>query len=405
MINIRLILLLAIILRIFLAFSTFHPDIQAFNLAGKIVGTGNILNLYDYLPNLSNNDPIKNLAVLNYPPAVYLFNGIFNFLFNVFGLPINQFLLDLASNYGNILFNVHLLLLKLPYLIFDLLCGFILFKLFSEKRKANLAFTLWLFNPLNLYSTYMMGQFDIIPTFFTVLSIYYANKFKLSLAALSLGIGIAFKLYPIFLLIPLVILGRNISEKIKLLILSLIPYSLIILPYLPSHNFRSIALFASQSSKSLYAAIPVSGGESIILFPTLLILFYLIIFVYKSRDSLWKYYLIILLLFFIFTHYHPQWLIWITPFLIIDLVSYNFKNIWAVILIFGSFLGSLFFFDSSLTINMFAPIYPLLYKLADIWTLLHLRVDYNFARSILQTVFVGSALFLIYEYTKKTDNS
>ena len=286
--NIWLILSLAIVVRIFLAASTFHPDIQAFNLAGKIIGEGNILNLYDYLPSLPNNDLLKNLAVFNYPPAIYLFNGFFNFIFNIVGLPINQFLLDSPANYGNILFNIHLLILKIPYLIFDLLTGFILYKMFNGKRLSNLALTIWLFNPINLYSTYMMGQFDIIPTFFTILSVYFAFKNKLNWAALSLGFGIAFKLYPIFLLIPLLILGKNYLEKFKVCLLALIPYILTILPYLPSHNFRSVALFASQSSKSLYASIPVSGGESILLFPTFLLIFYLIILTKKTKE-VWKY--------------------------------------------------------------------------------------------------------------------
>lgn len=402
--NIWLILILAILLRFFLAFSTFHPDIQAFNLAGKIVGEGNILNLYDYLPSLESDNPIKNLAVFNYPPPIYLFSGIFNFVFKTIGLPVNQYLLDSPANYGDILFNIHLLFLKLPYLIFDLLTGFVLYKLFNQKEKSRLAFILWLFNPLNLYSTYLMGQFDVIPTFFTILSIYFIAKNKLNLAAIALGFGIAFKLYPIFLLIPLVILGKNSLDKVKVFLLAVSPYILVTLPYLHSHNFRSIALFASQSSKSLFASIPVSGGESILLFPAFLILFYLMIFYHRNKDN-WKNFLIPLLLFFVFTHYHPQWLIWITPFLIMNLVYSNFKNTWTMLLLLISFVGSLLFFDSSLTVNMFAPIIPGLYKLADFWTLLHINIDYNFARSILQTIFVGSALFLIYEYTKETSHS
>ena len=401
--NLWFILIVAILIRLFLALSTFHPDIQSFNLSGKIVASGNILNLYDFLPSLPDGDPVKNLAVFNYPPSIYIFNGIFNFIFNIFGLPINQFLLDSPSNYGNILFNLHILLLKLPYLLFDLAIVFVLLRLFENRKNGKLATILWLFNPINLYATYMMGQFDVIPTFFTVISIYFVSKNKLNLAALFLGGGIAFKLYPIFLLIPLIVLGKNSWERIKLIILTIVPYILTILPYLPSHDFRSTALFASQSSKSLYAAIPVSGGESILLFPVFLIFFYLLIFINKNI-TIWKNYLISLLLFFIFTHYHPQWLIWLTPFLIMDLVLNNFKHIVAVGIIFTSFIGSLFFFDSSLTVNMFAPIAPNLYKLADIWTLMHVNMDYNLTRSILQTIFISSALFLMYEYTKKTDH-
>ena len=392
------ILILAITLRLFLAFSTFHPDIQTFNLAGKVVSSGNILNLYDFLPSLSDDNPIKNTAVFNYPPAIYFFHGVFNFLFNLLGLPVNQFLQDFPSNYGNMLFNLHLLLLKIPYLIFDLLTGFILFKLFSDKKKQELALILWLFNPINLYASYMMGQFDIIPTFFALLSIYFVAKNKLNLAAISLGVGIAFKLYPLFLVVPLIILGRNFQERIKLIILSLVPYFATMLPYLPSHNFRSVALFTNQSSKSLYAQISVSGGESIIIFPALLIVFYLIIFTSREKFITWKIYSIPLFLFFIFTHFHPQWLIWLTPFFILEVVSNRYKNTLAISLIFISFLGSLFFFDPSLTIGLFAPIFPSLHSTMSIWEIMNIKIDYNYSRSLLQTIFAGSLTYLIYQY-------
>lgn len=359
--KILIILVVGILLRLFLAFSTTHSDLQAFYLGGKILTEGKIINLYDYS---------SEQAVFNYPPLIYWFFGLFNFL----------------SNWG-------IWLLKLPYLIFDLFLGLLLFRLVEEKK--TLVFGLWMFNPVNLYATYMMGQFDIIPTFFTVLSFYFIAKDKLNFAALSLGFGIAFKLYPVFLIIPLLFLAKNFSAKIKLLLLAALPYVFFVLPYLSSASFRANALFASQASKSLYASIPVSGGESILLFPASLILFYLF-FWNKNLDRLnfWKIYLISLLLFFIFTHYHPQWLIWLTPFLILDLSFNKFKNLLPILIIGLAWFSSLFFFDPSLTLGMFSPQAP------DLWTLLGLNLDYNFSRSIIQTIFAGSSFYLIYKWLK-----
>lgn len=370
--KIWLILILGLAIRLFLSFATFHPDIQALSDSGQFVANGHILNLYDYS---------SDALVLNYPPLVYWFFGLFNFLFN-----------------GN------LSLLKLSYLFFDIFLGLLLYKVVDPK-KAVLAFSLWMFNPISPYATYMIGQFDIIPTFFTILSFYFIAKNKLSWAALVLGGGIAFKLYPIFLIIPLIILAKSFWTKAKLVIIAALPYFVSILPYLSSSSFRSNALFASQSSKSLYATLSVSGGEAIILFPVFLMLFYLLIWQKKLNELFfWKIYLIPLLLFFIFTHYHPQWLIWIAPFLILDLVFKGFKNILPILLIFGSWVGSLFFFDSSLTVGLFAPLFPVLKNTADIWTLLNLKLDYNFSRSILQTVFASSAAYLIYQYFPRKEN-
>lgn len=363
------ILIAGVILRIVLSSVTFHPDMLAFKLGGEVVAFGKTLTLYDY----SN----KDVAILNYPPPVYWVHGIVKILAGKF--------LGMG------------LLVKISYLVFDLLIGFLLFKLFTQRREAMLAFGLWMFNPVSLYATYMMGQFDIIPTFFTVLSIYLVAKGKLKLAALTLGGGIAFKLYPIILVIPLLILGKTFFDKFKLGILTILPYILSVMPYISSESFRSTALVANQADKSLYASIPVSGGEAILLFPVFLILFYLFIWRQKIENlSFWKLYLIPLLLFFIFTHYHPQWLIWITPFLILDLVFNRFKNLLPILIIFLSWFFSLFFFDPSLTLGMFAPIWPILRNTPDIWTLLNLNMDYNLSRSILQTIFASFAMYLIY---------
>lgn len=372
-----IIVIIGTALRVFLSLTTFHPDMQVFKLAGELVAAGNILNLYDFT---------SSSAVFNYPPAIYLFHGIFTFLFQLLGLSaINQF-------------HINLLLLKLPYLIFDLLTGIILFKLFDSPKKALWAFTLWIFNPISLYATYMMGQFDIIPTFFIILSIYLAVKGKLEWAALALGGGVAFKLFPIFLVIPLVILGKSYPGRLKLLILAILPYVLSIIPYISSSSFRATALFANQSSKSLYAAIPVSGGESIILFPAFLLLFFLITWGYKLRTDINKLYLIPLLLFFIFTHYHPQWLIWIMPLLILELVRSGLRNFLPYLLILVSWVASLFFFDPSLTVGILSPVAPVLRDMPSIWVLLGINIDYNLSRSLIQTVFVSGVMYLIFQY-------
>lgn len=398
--KILIILFFGIILRIFLSFSTYHSDIQTFNLSGKIIAEGNILNFYNYLSTLDEGDVVKTLTVFNYPPPVYWFHGLFNFIFNkIFQVSIiNDFILNTPSNYGNLFFNISLTLIKLPYLIFDLATGFLLYKMFNEKRQKQLVLTLWMFNPINLYATYMIGQFDIIPTFFVILSLLLLIRNKLPWAALALGFGIAFKLYPIFLIVPLIIFAKNNLEKVKLILLSLLPYVISVTPYLHSQYFRSQALFASQSSKSLYAVLPISGGESILIFPAILVFFYIVIFQNKERVTGWKVFSIPLLLFFIFTHFHPQWLIWLTPFFILDLVKNGYRNLLPLFIIFISYLGSIFFFDPGLNTRLFAPLIPILKDLPSIWTILNMQPDYNSSRSLLHTIFTGASFYFVYKY-------
>lgn len=409
-----IILIIGVATRMFLAAVSFHPDIQAFAFAGYTVSQGKILDLYDFLPNLPPDDPILKsypVYLFNYPPAIYFFHGVFYSIFQNFVSAdfLQVFLFDLPNTFGNWQLYLHLLFLKLPFLLPDLGSAFLLMSLLNSLRNRLLIFSLWMFNPINLYATYLMGQFDIIPTFFIILSLYFIFKNTRVvfisapvLAAISLGLGTAFKIYPLFLAIPLASVTESWRERIKIIVLGPLVYLLTISPFLPSSGFRSSALLANQSLKSFYAQIPISGGESILLFLAALIFVYLLFLSVKIGPALlWQRYFIILLLFFIFTHTHPQWFLWLIPFFIFDLIQSNFKH-WPVIsLAVASFTGLLFFFDPSLTLGLFAPLAPSLYNTQSIWQILHLNPDVNMFRSLLQTVFVGSALYLIYRYFPK----
>lgn len=415
MTRVWVVVILGVVLRFILASASFHPDIRHFDLAGRIINEGNIFNFYDYLPNLSPQEAaLRGYPAdisdypFNYPPAIYFFHSLFTSVFNNFFSQsfLNQFLFDLPKVLGSFELNLHLLLLKLPYLVFDLLTAFFLMKLFESSKDKFLALVLWVFNPINLYATYMMGQFDVIPTFFVVLALTLAVKNNLLWSSLALGIGAAFKIYPLFFLVPLVVLTKGWWNRGKIILFGVVPYSLSALPFLSSPGYQASALVANQTLKSFYAQIFISGGESVILFLVALTFFYLLFIHSRSEGKfLWQRFFIILLLFFIFTHYHPQWFLWITPFFILGLINTNFKHLLPVSLSLISFLGLLFFFDPSLTVGLLSPIWPNLYFLPSIWQLLNLNVDYTLLRSLLQTIFVGAALYFIYCYFPKKIDS
>lgn len=391
------ILIIGILLRLILSATTFHTDIQHFDLAGYVLGKGNLLNFYD-----------SPVTLFNYPPAVYFSVGALNWILtNLTDQNFhNKFLFDFQNTLGDLRLHLHLLLLKIPYLLFDIATAYLLYKLFATKREKVLAFALWVFNPWVLYSTYMMGQFDIIPTTFVVLALYVVTKKadlnkKVFLAAVFLGIGASFKIYPLLLLLPLSLLLNTWSKRVLAILLGISVYLLTILPFIGSLGFRSSALVANQVFKSLYAQIPISGGESIILFLALSGFFYLVFLYQREASNLWQRFFIILLLFFIFTHYHPQWFLWLTPFLIIELLNNNFKHLFLIVVMAITFLGSVFLFEQSLSIGLFAPLNPHLYNGPNLWQLLNLNVDINFLRSIFQSLFVGVAGYFVYYYFPK----
>lgn len=416
--NLWIVLILAIFLRIFLSAISYHSDVQAFNFTGTVVSQGYFFSFYDYLPNLASDSLILKtypVHLFNYPPLVYyFFTGISILANSISGsFIVNSFLFNYSTILGNLGLNLHLLVLKLPYLIFDLPIAFFLMKFFVSERDKFLAFLLWMFNPVNLYATYLVGQFDIIPVFFVMASLYLllgrnqpVSGVKILTSVLLLGLGAAFKIFPLLLLIPLLSLITSWRGRAVLFLVGFLPYIVTMLPFMPSKGFRTTALFANQSFKSFYPQIPVSGGESILLFLAFLIFFYLLFFQKTTTVKLlWQYFLIVLLLFFIFTHYHPQWFLWITPFFVLALIYSGFRNVLPVLLSLLSFTGLLFFFDSGLTISLFSPLFPQTFQLPSVWELLRVNIDYNFFRSVLQTIFIGSAVFLIYYHFPKDSHS
>lgn len=390
-----IVLSLGVIVRLFVAAFTFHPDFRPFQYTGSVVASGNILNLYDY-PKRELDPRISQIILLNYPPAIYLYYGLYTFVtVNLAHLTlVSDYLIEQPDYFTSLLFSLHLLLIKSAYLFFDIPCAFLLAKLFDDKKQKIMVFALWIFNPINLFATYMMGQFDVIAVFCTIYSLVLVKQKKLLWAALILGFGIAFKIYPLYLLFPVILLAKPWLDRLKITVLGLSPYLFSILPYLSSPGYRENALLANQSLKSLYAQINISGGEAILLFPAILIFFY--IWLYYHPLDLWKSQLIILIIFFIFTHTHPQWLLWLTPFIIISLIKSRFQEGLLVLGILVSWFCLLFLFDQSLTLGLFAPIWPNLYNGLSIWQFLKISPDTTFLRSIFQSLFVGLGAYLIY---------
>ncbi|MDP3994465.1 MAG: glycosyltransferase family 87 protein [bacterium] len=403
------ILLIGIIVRLLLSLTTYHSDVVPFDFAGKVIAQGNIVNFYDYLWELPKDHPYLTVYprnLFNYPPLVYFFLGGASRLTVWMVNPQihNNFLLNFPSTLGNVQLNLLLLLLKLPYFVFDIALAYLLMGLFKDKKKKIWAFGLWIFNPVNLYATYMIGQFDIIPAFLSVaaLCLAYKQKDKINSAslipsAILLGLGAAFKIFPLLFIVPLVLLKKDWRGRIKIAATAGITYLVTAFPFIFSKGFRQTALLAGQTTKSFYAQLPISGGESIILFLAVVIFFYLIFFYKKATvENLWKRFFIMLLVFFVFTHYHPQWFLWIMPFFVIDLVKSNFKNWLPFKLSLISFFVLTTFFDPGLTVWLFSPINPGLYGLPGIWQLMGFSPNINILRSIFHTVFVGAAMYYIY---------
>lgn len=393
--KIRGILVVGVVIRLFLMPITLHPDIWAISFSQYLFSFKGVVNIYDYLANLPNN----SLLVQNYGRNFFTYPPLGYYTLGIFGLILRPlFNADFSSNLAAILPKAlidgriywHLFLTKFPYLFFDFSVLWLLLKMFDEEKQRVLAATLWIFNPLSLYTSYMIGQFDIFPVFFTVLSLYLVKQKKMKWAALSLGVGGAFKMFPLFF-IPFLAVSQSkkTKESIKLLLLGLLPYLFFILPFAGSVAFRQNVLFSNQSQKMLFAKISISGAEYLSLFVVFYV-FLLLLSTFKKLE-LWKWFLLVMLLFFSVTHYHPQWFLWISPLLIIEIVNYKKYFLLPVCLLIF-WLMITFLFEPSLSISLFAPVSNSLINVKPLSEQLNRYYDIFTLKSLIRSIAAGVSL-------------
>ena len=400
----KIILLIGVLIRLILMPITAHSDLWALYFSGHFFAFNGVFNIYDYLAYLpSNADLLKNYGAnfFTYPPLTYYIFGIFTSLLKpVLNADIAGWIIaNYPRIYNNPAIYQELFLFKLPYLFIDIGTAFVLTGLLKSPASKKLIFTLWMINPLTLYSTFMVGQFDILPVFFVVLALYLVSKEKKYLSVLSIGIGGALKMFPL-LFLPFFVfsLGKNWKDKIGLGLVGLLPYFITILPFLESSAFRQNVLFSQQSQKMLFMTLPVSGAEGVIIFVLVLTFFYLYNFYNQKRFEIWQDILMTLLLFFSVTHYHPQWFLWITPFLFLFLVGNFYKRILLVVILFVCWFGITLLFESSLSYGLFNPLLPDLNQTISLSDIPGKYTNIFQFKSLVRSIFAGVSLFSIFKY-------
>lgn len=390
-----LLILIGLVLRILIAGFTYHPDTKS-----QVIATRSFLEgKFDPYQNASNMVPG---AVLDKLPMSYFLQLPFHLVGRV--LTTNetedQFFIEQRNLFGQPKFWLYLIYAKLPLIIFDLALAVLLaITVASAFQKKALA--IWVFNPFTFWATEAIGQIDIYSAFFILLCFYLLKSGKLPWAALALGFGGAIKTAP-FLLLPLLwVFAKDIKSKILVTFLAAIPYVFSVIWFMGSPHFRNDAFVAPQIGKSLVAQIPLSGGESIIIYIVALILIYFFYFQKNANlDSFLKYSILIFLTTLSLTHFHIQWFLWVMPFLII----WTIENINSVKLpatgLLISILAMLFLYEASLQVKLFAPLVPVIDNLSGFAETLT-QSQLHLFKSISASVFAGCSLILGFKLLKK----
>lgn len=230
------------IARLILSAFTFHPDL----LFIWTVPTHFLSGVIDYFHYIGERFPqaLNTDFPVYYPPVSYLFTGVWLSFVRNFSptlIPWLSQVRDISLSSGEIkpemIFGLislaelrwNLALLKFSYILVDLLIALIIYKMVASRKL--LAVGIYLFNPVTLFSVYMLGQIDNLTLLLILLFLYLAVKSpKLSLMPLALSAGV--KTLPLFFFVPFsMIISRNYKNALINFLVVLMVFILINLPW------------------------------------------------------------------------------------------------------------------------------------------------------------------------------
>jgi len=321
-----------LVILVFLYISFNHPDITTTSIHGKVfldmIWRGmNILDFYDY-----------NQGTAAYQLPTYILFGIWSipvkitcYIAGISPIGVNEF--------GRIS-GLTLMWYKLLPTLFYLGSAFIIYKvgikLNFDKQKSKWLSFIWFIFPMAVFSQFIFGQYDSIGVFFELLMIYFFLEREILKASLICMIAVTFKVFPVFIFLPILLLvEKKVVKVIGYSIIAFSGYVFFNRLFSGSEAIQSQEGFFSAMLERLYAAgIATHFGMLSFFLITVFsvcVFFYFIKIDNKDDFIVRKYILYIPLLvysaFFSFVLFHPQWILILTPYLILNVfINKNIKG-------------------------------------------------------------------------------
>lgn len=325
-------LVLFVIVLIFCFFSFQHSDILHTGGSSFTLLDGNFMNFYEV--------NAERFEITNYLISSYILFGIWNLPLKLLGV------MNGVTDYfsvGNVIFWY-----KLLPTLFYAASAVVIYKIgmsLGLKQKNSFAMSLfWATTPIAVFSQFIFGQYDIFTLFFTLLGFLFFLKKNYKLFILFFAISVTFKYFPIFLFIPLLLLSEKKVNKLILKgMLFLIPLFLEVVIYFHSFEFHRGVLGFGANQRMFGAGFTIDYGITISIF---IILWALICTAAYWKDNIsdkefirWAIYIPMATssLIFSFVLFHPQWLIFATPFLAITTFLHKRRNFFAFLDIIAMF--------------------------------------------------------------------
>jgi len=349
-----------------------HSDLFATQIFPPLLLEEKVIDIFGYLDNLGKS--------YFYPPLSYYLFAFFEYFLQNFSSTYLEWLNQMRLSYLNglqgqadvflkavqnpsLFFDIFLA--KTPLLIFDVASLIVLFKFVKERVLKSEALYLWILNPVIFYTTYIFGQFDIIVLFFILLGFYLIRK-HIKLGILAFGFAGALKSYPFIIVLPLILIyGKDVKEKLKLLIIAFAPFVISIIPTLI--NSPQLVLFTFFPKNIFHYKQPLEGwekysqfikyGSQAFSYLLLLLISTFIKLKDKLRTSIGISLIVVLLALTLAGRTHFHYLIWEMPLMILWFRN-NLKFLTVIILIQTISFASYKILASQLQLGLFAPINP-----------------------------------------------
>ena len=380
----------------------FHPDIKTTFFQTSFLKQG-VFNIYSYMEQNKASLPFKE--DFTYFPLTYFFLGGYQILIApLLGTNFNTWLFD-ASAYAPVQVGVfrYMLLLKIPYLIFDLSLAYILTLFFIKIEDKKRILIAWLFNPIWLILIYVYSNLDIIPAFISLCSLLLFIKDKKIFSSILIGIAAGFKAYPLIFLPFMALYARNFKQSIIIFLSGLITFIAVILPFW-SESFKNQALVSGLTTRIFLSSISIGFGQilPLVLISFSAIFFYLLTTKMREKKDLTKVILAELLLLFSFIHFHISWLLWVGPLITLLLLKKSIHSILLTITVIA-FIIPLMYQDQAMTFGLLRAISPLYNLLPMPFTIIQHFYDPYMVQSALQSILVGGSLVLIWNMFKNKE--
>lgn len=285
-------------------------------------------------------------------------------------------------------------IMKLPILLFDHICAIVLWKLFPHK--TGHITLLYCASPIILYSGYMHGQLDIIPTAILMSGVYFlirGKKNSLFWFTVLFALSVLTKQHTVAVM-PVLYLYLYRKEGFWKSISSFVGFVYIIvmaiIPYW-SESFIRCVLFNREQGQIMNVYIDYDTLKFIIPVFTILVLYLKAFYLDRiNQELLLNYCGIIFTVFLAFVAPMPGWYTWIVPFITIFFIHSGmdkYKNFFLYLIFNGNYLlYFLFFHQKGLTDLYFCKT-----------SLSYIKVENQVLSNQVFTVMTGFLLYIIYQ--------